>query len=245
MYANKLGLRDLSHGDRPRLAWGHQQALGRAEAHPEQGGMALEQLLAITVRRDIENLPLHELDRILGSDAHHRRTPSRNYGDRDPLSTEGLQAFRCSAECAPSMGTVAEDLSVRAPQGDVAAKVLHVVRCEACGKAGGPAGREWRALVNWNYERAAEGVGQLDGVKFFNLVGLDAAEALCRVRAIRLDLWLRIAQGRCAIQAGKKVGGKYIAKLEAYLGWVNVAIMVLTANARGTPSRTAAVEAQS
>lgn len=42
--------------------------------------ISLERLLAVTVRREIDALTLEELDCVLASDAHHHRTPSRNYG---------------------------------------------------------------------------------------------------------------------------------------------------------------------
>lgn len=200
--------------------------------------ISLERLLAVTVRREIDALTLEELDCVLASDAHHHRTPSRNYGEMDPLSTVGVQMVRCSARCDPVLGTVVQDSVLANGQAadEDSRRLLSVVRCDVCGRAGGPSAREWRAVVNWNYERASEGLAKIEDVNFFNLVGLTDVEAMRKVRAIRLDLWLRIAQGRCAIQAGRKVGGKYIAKLEAYLGWVNVAILALSPHASGTPS---------
>lgn len=70
--------------------------------------ISLERLLAVTVRREIDALTLEELDCVLASDAHHHRTPSRNYGEMDPLSTVGVQMVRCSARCDPVLGTVME-----------------------------------------------------------------------------------------------------------------------------------------
>lgn len=79
--------------------------------------ISLERLLAVTVRREIDALTLEELDCVLASDAHHHRTPSRNYGEMDPLSTVGVQMVRRSARCDPVLGTVVQDsvLGLRSP----------------------------------------------------------------------------------------------------------------------------------
>lgn len=190
----------------------------------------IEDLIAVTTRRDIDDLCLDELDLILASDEHHRRTPSRNYGERDPLSVDGLPVVACDVGCSPTLSVVVPSgmAGERHAFGDDRPRACWAVRCERCDRQGGQSHRDWRALVNWSYERAADGVARIDDVRFFNLAGLREADALSRMRAIRLDLWLRIAQGRHGVEVGRKVGGKYLVKLDAYLGWANVAIMVLS-----------------
>lgn len=203
--------------------------------HAGSGAMkTLAELLAVAFRREIEKLTLADLDRVLTSDEHHRRTPSRNYGDRDPLSVDEPPIIRCEGTCRPALflvdaSEVREDWVARLA---VKPTVANRVRCDRCQKAGPASLREWRAVINWNYDRACEGAGRIEDIPFFNLAGMPGPDALVRLKAIRLDLWLRLAQARAGNRVGRPVGGKYLAKIEAYLGWANVAILILERKVR-------------
>ncbi len=58
------------------------------------------------------------------------------------------------------------------------------------------------------------------------LTGLDAGNSTNRLESIKYDLTLRRAQAKKQKAQGKEVGGRVLAKIDAFLGWANVALRI-------------------
>ena len=180
---------------------------------------------------DPDAFSLEELQRLLSSDGHYSATPTRNYGLIDPLERPSGLLFLCSCGERPRVerGTPPPKARVQyrpLPAGSES-RAYHVA-CSSCGKAAQPSLREWRAVVDWNYTHADSRGGSLAQFPFFNLAGLSRTEAVERLNSIKRDLLLRRALARKQREHGIEVGGRFTAKIEAYLGWVNVALRIAT-----------------
>lgn len=177
-----------------------------------------------------EDLTLEEIERILSSDAHYGATQTRNYGERDPLVAPWETLFPCSCGAAPKLNYTVPPpealklLSRPIPKGDGQA---YFVRCDACGNVAQPSLRDWRASIDWNYLRARGQKVSISLVPYFNLAGLTDDEAKSRLNSIKYDLTLRREQAKRRRERGIDVGGKFLAKLDAYLGWANVALKTI------------------
>jgi hypothetical protein len=177
----------------------------------------------------IEAMSLAQLDAILCSPEHYAATVTRNYGERDPLERADELLFRCNCGAQPrvvyEMPTPAQlsQMSRPLPPG---AREAYFVVCAGCGHRGLPSLREWRTVVDWNYRQSPRFAPALADFPFFNLAGLSAEDALVRLESIQLDLTLRRAQARKQKQAGRDVGGRYLAKIDAFLGWAHVALKI-------------------
>ncbi|MBK6616272.1 hypothetical protein [Ottowia sp.] len=186
----------------------------------------------------IESLTLLEIESILSSDAHYAATQTRNYGERDPLHDPADCLFRCPCGNTPVLNYAAPPpnalrlLSRPLSRGDGNA---FYVGCPACGKVGQPSLRDWRAVIDWNYLTASVQAGSLGAVPYFNLAGLTAQQAKDRLNSIKYDLSLRRAQAKMRREQGDDVGGRFLARIDAYLGWANVAIRVLTTSPSPAP----------
>lgn len=178
----------------------------------------------------IETMSLVELNAKLTSPEHYEATQTRNYGELDPLVGAGRLVFNCVC------GGVAE-LVLEKPTERVQKKSRTIrtdpegrsffARCGACGRVGSPSIRDWRAVVDWNYENAKSWNREISEFPFFNLKGMGVVEARDRLESIRYDLTLRRAQAKRRRDAGEDVGGRFVAKLDAYLGWSHVGLRVL------------------
>lgn len=176
---------------------------------------------------EIEALTLEELDELLKSEAHYARTETRNYGERDPLDDPGSLVWRCKRECTAELTLDTPSVrQVRMARGGAVRKdtLVQSVKCSACGLEGPPSLREWRAVVDWNYLRARVGEGSLEHFPFFNLRGLTPEQRVRRLESVQYDLTLRRALERKRKAAGLEVGGRFLAKIDAYLGWANIAL---------------------
>lgn len=193
----------------------------------DRNGVAERERPAVPLA-EVERLSLEQIEAILASDAHYNASATRNYGLRDPLDESTELLFRCTC------GTAAH-----ARQGEAPPRALqrlkqplpegtaHWVECPSCGRVGKPSLRQWRAVVDWNYEAASSRHSSLDGFPFFNLAGVPGDEVESYLESIRYDLTLRRAQARKRRERGIEVGRRFLAKIDAYLGWVNVALRVL------------------
>lgn len=181
---------------------------------------------------DLDQLTLEQVEDILASDEHYRESRTRNYGLRDPLDDTRELLFACTCGATPLArqgeppAKALQRLKQPLPAGESRA---YWVECPSCARVGKPSLREWRAVVDWNYEVAPARRGSLDGFVFFNLAGVPAAERVAYLESIRYDLALRRAQARRKRERGIDVGRRFVAKIDAYLGWVNVALRVLRA----------------
>jgi hypothetical protein len=178
----------------------------------------------------IDHLSLEQIEAILESDEHYRHSPTRNYGLLDPLEGASALLFRCVCGARPAMHHAVPPAAVlrrvKQPLPSADGRAYYVL-CGGCGRAGKPSLREWGAVVDWNYEAAASRRGSLDDFPFFNLAGVPVAERLEYLESIRYDLALRRAQARKRRDRGEDVGRRFMAKIDAYLGWVNVALRVI------------------
>ncbi len=180
--------------------------------------------------RELDQLSITELQALLASPQHYAHTATRNYGEDDPVREPGRLVYRCKSECPASLKydhPSAAQLKMSKGVALQAAGAANFVSCVACGREGPPSLREWRAVVDWNYVNAREGRGDLDNFPFFNLAGLPAAEKLERLESIRYDLFVRRTLERKRKEAGEDVGGRFLAKLDAYRGWANVALALV------------------
>lgn len=178
---------------------------------------------------DPDEMTLPELQQLLSSDAHYKVTPTRNYGLRDPLDRPEELLFACSCGSQPRVDRGPPPphapLKYRPLPAGTETRACHVA-CPGCGKRAAPSLREWRAVVDWNFAHATGKAHSLEAFPYFNLAGLTRQESLQRLNGIKRDLLLRRALARKQREAGIEVGGRFVARLEAYLGWVNVALRV-------------------
>jgi hypothetical protein len=177
----------------------------------------------------LEAMSLAQLDAILSSPEHYAATVTRNYGERDPLERAGDLLFRCHCGTQPRVVyelPTPDQLSQMSRPLPPGAREAYFVVCAGCGHRGLPSLREWRTVVDWNYRQSPRFAPALADFPFFNLAGLSAEDALVRLESIQLDLTLRRAQARKQKQAGRDVGGRYLAKIDAFLGWAHVALKI-------------------
>lgn len=185
----------------------------------------------------IRALSIEQIEQILNSPEHYERTPSRNYGERDPLTNAGEYIISCCKPTRAQLITVStKDLPPQwSSRLSMRSSVAQVVRCEECGRQGTPSLREWRAVIDWCFIRAQAGCGTLEDIPFFNLRGFSSEKARSHIEAIRHDLQLRVELAKKRRDLGvKDVGGRYIAKLDAYVGWCNVALQIISFQARAS-----------
>lgn len=168
----------------------------------------------------------------LGSDEHYASTPTRNYGDLDPV----IDAYRFVNKCG--CGSASAVLRFGVPTRDqlpgiqngthdaYVAEPRHYVMC-VCGCRGRAARAQWQAVLEWNKSPQCTPRPNLQSFPFFNLAGLSEDDAKARLVAIRHDLELRKAEAKRKRQARMPVGKGYLERIEAYLGWAIYALSVL------------------
>lgn len=194
---------------------------------PELGQDAPDWIRRRLSKAELEELDEQQLQTILHSAEHHARTVSRDYGPRDPLNRPELLIYRCDQKCGARLvydTPTPQQLAISGGEKLQQAQAANSVRCDACGKDGPPSLRDWRAVVDWNFLHAREGRGSLDGFPFFQLDGLVLEEAIAKLESIRYDLTVRRTLERKKKKSGAAVGGRYLAKIEAYLGWASVGL---------------------
>jgi hypothetical protein len=203
----------------------------------------------------IEQLSSAQLRSLVQSDAHYNATATRNYGPLDPLSSEATEyVFACPGDgsgdiegnssgiCQPRLVyTLPSHQQVSAVRGHAISldKPCYFVACAGCGARGNPSLRNWRAVVDWNFQQASRGRGSLAKIPFFNLAGLAPADAQSHLESIHYDLALRKALAHKDREAGVDVGGAFRARIDAYLGWANVGLRLLKGSRRRTPAHNA------
>lgn len=180
-------------------------------------------------------MSLVDVQRILGSSAHRTETPTRDYGPCDPLAVVEESIFPCPCGIRPRMVHDSPPEAVRTLSRTVkltAEGKAWFILCPHCGRAGPASLRDWRAMLDWNFQQAEGRHGSLEHVPFFGLAGTPANEAAARLRAISWDLALRIREARLRKEAGHDISGRYLVRLEAYRGWAQVALQVLKTGPR-------------
>lgn len=192
----------------------------------------------LRLRERAAAMTLAQIDTVLESDAHYAATPTRNYGDADPLVNAAQQVFDC--KCGSPACLVLDKPPAKALAGMRNAKVMddgrtYFVKCTRpeCESVGQPSLRDWRAVIDWNFMR---GRATLEDVPYFNMRGMSPAQAQKHIEAIRWDLALRLAKADKERAAGLDVGGLYIARLNAWFGWAGVAQQVAKACAQAQSS---------
>lgn len=172
--------------------------------------------------KPIKNLSLEEIEETLRSDEHYLATPTRNYGERDPVRDAPALTFPCS--CGhPQPRPVfdfpdAEQLRRQGGGPPGPPRRRHFVRCEACGKRGRSTAQAWAAVIEWNREHVSPDL-PVSAFPFFQLAGKSLDEAREKIGAIRRDLELRRAEARRRSAEGIETGRAYRARIDAYLGW--------------------------
>jgi len=177
----------------------------------------------------IDDMSIPDIEAILGSVAHYAATQTRNYGERDPIDRPSELLFRCT--CGGKVDVKyeippAEAMRLLSRPLNTADGRAFFVKCGGCGRLGAPSLREWRAVVDWNYMSASSRNGSFDGFPFFNLVGMSTEDGVARLKTIKYDLALRRAHAKKRKASGIDVGGRFLAKIDAYLGWAHVGLRV-------------------
>jgi hypothetical protein len=160
----------------------------------------------------------------LGSDEHYQSTVTRNYGEFDPIAQTRDHINLC--HCGKP-GVLANDAPSPTPRRATPAvepsASYWYVYCQSC-QTNGPATRNnWQAILDWNRGPLSKKPSYGD-LPLFGLAPLTPEEALARLNSIRLDLELRIKEARHkrddkTIPEKDKPGGRYVARMRAYLAW--------------------------
>lgn len=175
----------------------------------------------------IKQSPLERLiavQAILDSEAHYQATPTRAYGDIDPVNGAAQTLFPCACGGASRL---LQDLVPLAK----GRRTRHFVQCSACGQTSIQARSAWGAVVLWNKSPAAQHP-RLQAFPFFGIQALPLEVAADRLRAIRRDLELRKEEAELQSTLRIEVGRNYFERIQAYLGWVLVAFSVLASEQR-------------
>lgn len=188
--------------------------------------------MAQDVKAIMPNKSLMKITERLGSDEHYQSTVTRNYGEFDPIAQTRDYINLCN--CGKP-GVLVNDIPAPIPRRvkpivEPLAPYWHVY-CQSC-QVDGPATRNhWQAILDWNRGPLSKKPPYGD-LPLFGLGLLTPEQALTRLNSIRLDLELRIKEARHkrydkTIPDKDKPGGRYVAKMRAYLAWAIYAQMLL------------------
>lgn len=191
-------------------------------------------------------MSIEQLEAILQSDQHYQATPSRNYGERDPLeaTSDLMLACTCGAPLVMLEGRTIQATVRHQPLPRDRESSAYQAICARCGRADAPSLRHWRAVVDWNFRSAKMFRAPLAEFPFFNLAGLSDDQCVERLNCIKYDLMLRRALAKRQREAGKDVGGRFLARLDAYLGWINVGLRVAVLRGRADGRDSGAASSQ-
>jgi hypothetical protein len=141
----------------------------------------------------------------LDSDKHHEETPTTYYGEHDPFDVP----ISLCAICETSAQKV-----WRPKEGKPAWRVV----C-GCGASGDVTPYPRKAAFRWNKSSKSLSVCYTES-PLFGLRGLTRADALQRLQLIYNDLTLKIEIATLRQGVGEHVAKGYIARLIAYVDWV-------------------------
>lgn len=147
---------------------------------------------------------LYGIQREILSDEHYERTPTRHYGQFDPLAQTVEHINRCAACGAFARLTRNER--------------RYQVKCVRCTGSGPVARKPWQAIVDWNKSPLSTNPSYRT-LPLFGLASLAPAEAKERLIGIRRDLELRTKEAGLERNLGKGVGENYLQRLKALLAW--------------------------
>lgn len=141
----------------------------------------------------------------LESVKHHEETPTTYYGDHDPFDVPTSQCAMCKTS----------DQKVWKPrEGRSAWRVL----C-GCGASGDVTPYPRKAVFRWNKSSKSLPVCYTNS-PLFGLGAFSKAEASMRLQFIYNDLTLKIEIARLRRDVGEPVAKGYMARLIAYVDWV-------------------------
>lgn len=125
-----------------------------------------------------------------------------DFGPDDPLEAERWLNECAGCGAAPSL---------------VFEQQAHQVRC-ACGAGATPGKLPFTAAFNWNKAPVSKHPAY-QALPFFQLDGLDIADARCKLNTIRDYLVEQKRHCEGEIRARRNVGHRYFQRIKAYLAW--------------------------
>lgn len=141
----------------------------------------------------------------LESDFHHEQTPTTYYGDHDPFDVPISPCAMCQS---------LNQKVWKPKEGRPAWRVV----CK-CGASGGVAPYPRKAIFRWNKSPKSLPYSYAES-PLFGIQGLAKEEALERLQLIYNDLSLKTEIAVLRSEMGERVAKGYIARLMAYLDWV-------------------------
>lgn len=157
----------------------------------------------------IGNLPpqqqINWLEAYAKSNDHQSRIQTTFYGDHDPFDVPISPCIECRS---------LNQRVWKPKEGKPAWRVI----CE-CGKTGDVGLFPRKAVFRWNKSMNSLPVSYQDS-PLFQLNSLTKEAALIRIESIHNDLTLKIEIAKLKLQVGEQVASGYIARLVAYVDWI-------------------------
>jgi hypothetical protein len=181
----------------------------------------------------------------LYSDAHYKNTVTRNYGEFDPIAETRNHINPC---ICGSGGNLINDTPALTQLRGAGANAFSVPRwfisCDHCRIKGPAARNSWQAILDWNRGHLSK-KNSYKSLPLFGLKPLSIDQAHDRLISIRTDLELRIKEAKIkrndqTVPDKDKPGGRYVAKMRAYLAWAIYAqaLLKIERNAGSSHNRT-------
>jgi len=198
----------------------------------EQRKAVITNLPAAIVRLTLPDAKkrLSEAQAILSSDEHYQATPSRNYGDLDPLDSlaEGMQPC-CACGKKPELKLEIPKASqlTGVPPNYVPRSRRWFASC-VCGIVGPALKEKHLACGAWNRSGLAIPLAWKD-FPFMGVVNLAPDVAKQRLSAIKDDLDLRLQEAYLRLRVGddNPPGPRFVASLSAYREWALYGLWLL------------------
>lgn len=177
--------------------------------------------------RTYKEQKLAQLQEERHSDEHYDATPTRYYGEFDPVAETKSHINRC-AQCESSAVAIQHDYpridQVPGAQNTgtinpYTPKKAHFVECTGCNARGLAATTAWQAVIVWNKSRHSIYPSYRE-LPLFGLQSLDVPAAKERLVGIRRDLELRSKEAGLRRALGKTHQNQnHIERMKAYLAW--------------------------
>ena len=163
-----------------------------------------------------------ELDRVtdvLASADHYAATPSRNYGEFDPVR----DARQFIAPCDRCGTAPVFDCVRRQTETSLRPVMLWTLRCPSCGRRG----QQYKSITNWNRKVYTAALDWRTFPFFLLASCADVAAAQTKIKAMQADLLLRKKQCDLRLQLGHEVGREFRERIDAYVNWSIAALTLL------------------
>lgn len=195
----------------------------RDESLPWQELYHRDSVSTYTVKKRIE-----WFDKYIRSEEHIRKTPTTYYGPLDPR-----RAVISPCKCSP---TDYETVTlVKSNHNDDPRSIHYFVRCPTCDASAETSTKKIKAIFNWNLSNCSIPMSYRN-IPFFGLTVFDPADAHARMKAIDVDLTLKVeltlakkelSKKETSVPSGLKFSKAYIDRLIAYRDHARYAITLI------------------